>query len=165
MITIQNNTDQFFTNIRAIAEEVWPVAYGSILTRKQMEYMMVMMYSVSSLQEQAEKGHHFILAVEEEESPVGFASYEFNYGGTSKAKIHKIYILPSQQGKGTGRIMIDHIAEEARKNNQEALVLNVNKHNAARHFYNKIGFAIVKEEVIDIGNGYVMDDFVMEMAL
>jgi diamine N-acetyltransferase len=164
MVTIQNNTDLYFTNIRAIAEEVWPVAYGSILSREQLTYMLVMMYSVSALQEQAENGHHFILAVEDE-IPVGFASYEFNNGGTSKTKIHKIYILTSQQGKGTGRILIEHIAEEARKNNQQALILNVNKYNAARHFYKKLGFVIVGEEVIDIGQGYVMDDFVMEMPI
>lgn len=161
MITIQNNTDQYFTQIRAIAEEVWPVAYGSILSEMQLEYMMVMMYSVSALQEQFDKGHHFILA-NEEGNPVGFAAFEFNYDGTSKTKIHKIYILSSQQGKGTGKILIDYIAEEARKNNQEALLLNVNKHNIAQHFYKKLGFEIMQDVVIDIGGGYVMDDFIME---
>lgn len=164
MISIQNNTDQYFTHVRAIAEEVWPIAYGSILSHQQLEYMMVMMYSVSALQEQSEKGHHFILAMEDE-IPVGFAAYEFNYAKTSKTKIHKIYILSNQQGKGTGKTLIDYITEEARKNNQDALILNVNKHNVAQHFYKKIGFEIVLEEVIDIGNGYVMDDFVMEKPI
>jgi hypothetical protein len=40
--------------------------------------------------------------------------------------------------------------------------LNVNKYNKAQYFYSKLGFAIIKEEVIDIGNDYVMDDYVME---
>lgn len=164
MISIQNNTDQYFTQIRAIAEEVWPIAYGLILSQQQLEYMMVMMYSVSALQEQAKNGHHFILAVEDEVA-VGFAAYEFNYKETSKTKIHKIYILSNQQGKGTGRILIDYITEEARKSNQSALLLNVNKYNLAQHFYKKIGFDVVLEEVIDIGNGYVMDDFVMEKSI
>lgn len=164
MITIQNNTDQYFTHVRAIAEEVWPIAYGSILSGKQLEYMLVMMYSVSALQEQFEKGHHFILAVEDE-SPVGFASFELNANGTAKTKIHKLYILSNQQGKGTGKILVDHITEEARKNNQQSLLLNVNKYNKAQHFYKKLGFEVIKEEVIDIGNGYIMDDFVMEMPI
>ncbi|MGC4041656.1 MAG: GNAT family N-acetyltransferase [Flavobacterium sp.] len=164
MITIQNNTDQYFTHIRAIAEEVWPIAYGSILSQKQLEYMMVMMYSVSALQEQFEKGHHFILAMEDE-SPVGFAAFEYNYDGTSKTKIHKIYILSSQQGKGTGKFLIDYITEEARKNNQQSLLLNVNKNNVAQHFYGKIGFTVADDVVIDIGSGYVMDDFIMEKPI
>lgn len=164
MIIIQNNTDSNFSEIRAIAKEVWPIAYGAILSREQLEYMMEMMYSIPALQRQFESGHHFIVAIEDE-IPVGFASYEFNYNGTSKTKIHKIYILSNQQGRGTGRILIDYITESAKKNNQEGLLLNVNKNNIAQHFYKKIGFTISYDEVIDIGQGYVMDDFVMEMPI
>lgn len=164
MISIQNNTDLNFTHIRDIAREVWPIAYGAILSKQQLEYMMVMMYSVSSLREQQEKGHHFILAIEDE-FPVGFAAYEFNYDKAPRTKIHKIYILSNQQGKGTGRVLIDYITEEARKNNQEALLLNVNKNNVAQHFYTKLGFTVVEDVVIDIGNGYVMDDYIMEKPI
>lgn len=164
MIAIKKNTDGNFTSIRAIAREVWPIAYGKILSQQQLDYMMEMMYSVSSLQQQAASDKEFILAMENNQA-VGFASYEFNFDGTSKTKIHKIYILSNQQGKGIGKILIDYILEQAQKEKQSALLLNVNKHNIAQHFYRKIGFEIVKEEVIDIGNGYLMDDYVMEMPI
>ncbi|MEO5777841.1 MAG: GNAT family N-acetyltransferase [Flavobacterium sp.] len=164
MISIQNNTDENFASIRAIANEVWPIAYGTILSQEQLDYMMEMMYSVPSLQKQAAADIHFILATENN-IPVGFAAYEFNYDGMPKTKIQKIYILSNQQGKGIGRILIDYIAKEAAQNKQEALLLNVNKNNIAQHFYKKLGFTISYEEVIDIGNGYVMDDFVMEISI
>ncbi len=165
MIVIENNTDSNFTDIRAIANEVWPKTYGSILGQAQFDYMMEMMYSIASLQLQAnEKQHHFILA-KENEIAVGFASYEFNCNQTSKTKIHKIYILSTQQGKGIGKILLDYIAMEAGKHNNTALFLNVNKYNPAQHFYKKLGFEITEEEVIDIGQGYVMDDYVMEKSI
>ena len=165
MISIQKNTDNNFTSIRAIAAEVWPIAYGAILSKEQLDYMMEMMYSVSALQEQANSnGNHFIIATENE-IPVGFASYEFNYDGVPKTKIHKIYILSNQQGKGIGRILIDYISNNATKNNQIGLLLNVNRNNEAQYFYKKLGFAITREEVIAIGNGYVMDDYVMEKSI
>jgi ribosomal protein S18 acetylase RimI-like enzyme len=164
MILIQNNNDDNFTSIRAIAEEVWPIAYGEILSQKQLNYMMEMMYSVESLQRQAASNTIFILAIDND-IPVGFASYEFDYDETSKTKIHKIYILSTQQGKGLGRILIDYIADEARKNNQQGLLLNVNKNNVAIEFYRKLGFSISSEEVIHIGQGYVMDDFIMELSI
>ena len=165
MIVIKKNREENFTSIRAIAKEVWPLAYGAILSQEQLDYMMEMMYSVSSLQKQGnEKGTHFILATENE-IPVGFASYEFNCNRTSKTKIHKIYILSNQQRKGIGRIVINYINNQAQQNNQEALILNVNKKNIAIRFYERIGFTIRYEEVIDIGNGYVMDDFVMEKSI
>ncbi len=162
---IIRNQDSDFNDIRTIAQEVWPIAYGSILSQSQLDYMMKMMYSVSALRQQAtEKRHHFILAIDDT-VPVGFASYEFNSGGTHKTKVHKIYILSSRQGKGIGKLLLDFILNEAENQNEKAVFLNVNKYNPAQHFYQKLGFSIVKDEVIDIGNGYVMDDFVMEKSI
>ena len=165
MISIQKNTDNNFTSIRAISAVVWPIAYGAILSKEQLDYMMEMMYSVSALQKQAnENNHHFIVATDDE-IPVGFASFEFNCNETSKTKIHKIYILTNQQRKGIGKLLIDYISNDAIQNNQMCLLLNVNRNNEAQHFYKKLGFAITREEVIAIGNGYVMDDYVMEKSI
>lgn len=162
MISIEKNTDNNYTVIRAIAKEVWPIAYGAILKEAQLNYMMELMYSEDSLQLQANsKKHHFILA-KENDVTLGFASYEFNYSETKKTKIHKIYVLSSQQGNGVGRKLINYIENEAKNHYQDALVLNVNKYNGAQDFYKKIGFTIDHEEVIAIGNGYVMDDYVMQ---
>lgn len=165
MIEIQRNTDENFTSIRAIAAAVWPIAYSATLSQEQLDYMMEMMYSITSLQLQAnEKKHRFILA-KEEETVLGFASYEFNHGKKPKTKIHKIYILTNHQGKGIGKALINFIVDEAKERHQKGLILNVNKRNKAIRFYESIGFTISNEEVIDIGNGFVMDDFVMEKTI
>ena len=87
MVVIEQNSDVNFTDIRAIAAEVWPKVYEAILCEKQLEYMMNMMYSEASLQTQANvKQHHFILAKENNVS-VGFASYEFDCNQTNKTII------------------------------------------------------------------------------
>jgi ribosomal protein S18 acetylase RimI-like enzyme len=165
MMVIEHNSDVNFTDIRAIAAEVWPKVYGAILSEKQLEYMMNMMYSVASLQTQANvKQHHFILAKENNVS-IGFASYEFDCNQTNKTKIHKFYILSNHHGKGIGKIILNHITKEAEAQNNTALFLNVNKYNSAQQFYKKMGFQITEEEVIDIGQGYVMDDYVMEKKI
>ena len=151
-----------FEIIRIIAQETWPIAYGAILSMEQLEYMFDMMYSTKSLLEQAAKKNlQFILAKVGSEY-LGFASYEININQTNKTKIHKIYILPTSQGKGIGKELIDFITVAAKSEENSAIVLNVNKYNLAQHFYIKLGFFNVKEEVIAIGNGYVMDDYVME---
>lgn len=165
MFTIVPNTDNQFTAVRAIAFEVWPKAYDAILTEAQLAYMLEMMYSVAALQEQSTlKQHHFVLIYSNDEA-VGFASYEYNVNNSGKTKIHKIYILSSQQGKGTGKVLVDYIEQQALAFGDKALFLNVNKYNSAIQFYQKTGFEIVKEEVIDIGNGFVMDDYVMGKQL
>jgi diamine N-acetyltransferase len=165
MISIEKNFDNGFVDIRAIAKEVWPITYGFILSEIQFDYMIDMMYSVESLQEQSKiKKHHFILAKQEEKT-VGFASYECNFDETNKTKIHKIYILSTEQGKGIGKTLIDFITTEAKNQNQAALLLNVNRYNDAKGFYEKLGFTIDREDVIDIGRGFIMDDYVMQKTI
>ncbi|AHM60578.1 N-acetyltransferase GCN5 [Flammeovirgaceae bacterium 311] len=154
-----------FSTIRNIALQTWPPTFGDILSGAQIEYMLEMMYSIPALQEQVnQKGHTFIL-VSEEEAFLGFASYELNYQGQPKTKIHKIYVLPAAHGKGLGKVLIDHIREVALAHCNPTLTLNVNRYNRAVQFYERIGFTMVGKEDISIGNGYLMEDYIMEKTL
>ena len=146
--------------IQDLAKAIWPDAYGAILSQEQLEYMMEMMYSLDSLENQLKNNTVFLLAKEENDF-IGFASYELNFQNSNKTKIHKLYILPTIQGKGVGKNLILHIQEIAKKNSNSALILNVNKYNKAKDFYLHNQFEIADSLVVDIGNGYVMDDFVM----
>ena len=159
---VASNDTAKFQIIRNIAEETWPIAYGEILSNAQLEYMFDMMYSTDSLLEQAAKKNLQFILAKEGNHYLGFASYESDLQETNKTKIHKIYILPEMQRKGIGKKLIDFIALEAQGQKNIGIFLNVNKYNKALHFYMKLGFSNVKEEVIDIGHGYVMDDYVME---
>ena len=147
-----------------LTKKIWPVAYGEILSKAQLDYMIDKFYNETALRELMQKGHVFYLAQDENEKFVGFVSYEIN-SEPNKTKIHKIYVLPETQGTGLGRQFFELVKEKAIENQQNAIFLNVNKYNNAMHFYTKLGFAKVKDEVIDIGNGYVMDDYVMEVAI
>jgi len=148
--------------IRDLTFKVWPQTYSTILSKEQIDYMLNMMYSETSLKQQMEKAHEFILVYYDNE-PVGFAS--FSLIAPQVYKLHKIYVLPSQQGKGTGKYMIGELIKTMKTNGGTALQLNVNRNNKAKTFYEKIGFAIIKEEDIDIGNGYLMNDYIMERKL
>ncbi|EAZ95703.1 putative acetyltransferase [Flavobacteria bacterium BAL38] len=150
--------------VAELAYEIWPTAYGEILSSEQLQYMLAQFYSLEALETQFQNGQHFLL-LKDAERAVGFLSYELNCYHSQKLKIHKIYVLSSEQGKGLGKLLIDKAIEIAIAQNQKAVFLNVNKYNKARFFYEKLGFTIVKEEVIEIGNGYVMDDYVMEVTV
>ena len=147
-----------------LTKKIWPVAYGEILSKAQLDYMIDKFYNETALRELIQKGHVFYLAQDDNEKYVGFVSYELN-SEPNKTKIHKIYVLPETQGTGLGRQFFELVKEKAIENNQNAIFLNVNKYNNAIHFYTELGFAKVKDEVIDIGNGYVMDDYVMEVVI
>lgn len=161
MIEIEKAGLQDFDLIDGLVKKVWPQTYKNILSEEQIEYMLSMMYSLESYTEQiAVKGHHY-LTIKEDDQYLGFASYELNYQ-YGKTKIHKIYILPQTQGKGIGRILLSKIEDIAKRNGNNIISLNVNRYNTALHFYEKTGFVKAGQEDINIGNGYLMEDYIME---
>lgn len=164
-ISIKQASAHDFPIITEIAHKTWPTTFGNILTPAQIDYMLDWMYSPVALHEQVhQKQHTFLLACEAEQC-WGFASYQLHYMELPHTKIHKIYVLPNIQGKGIGKALLGAVSAIARQHGNEALTLNVNRHNPAVQFYQHIGFRIVGEEDIDIGNGFLMEDFIMEKPL
>ncbi len=164
MQIVEATTDHIY-NIQVLSNVIWPVTFSNILSQEQIAYMMDMMYSTSSLEKQMkELNHHYLLA-EEDGEYLGYLSYELNYKGMPITKIHKIYVLPSVQGKGVGRLFINVVSELALKNNNTLLSLNVNRYNKAIDFYKRMGFDFFTNENIDIGNGFLMEDYVMNKDL
>jgi GNAT superfamily N-acetyltransferase len=147
--------------IQNLAKAIWPKAYGAILSQEQLDYMMNMMYSDSSLTNQLRNNAVFLLAKIDTDF-IGFASYELNYNDSNYTKIHKLYVLPEIQGKGVGKELINYIQDIANKNSNSALILNVNKYNKAKDFYLHNEFEIADSVVVEIGKGYVMDDYIMK---
>ena len=162
MFSIRNAVIEDIPLIRQLCFKVWPQTYAAILSQEKIDYMLEFMYSSDSLEKQMNNGSQFIFVYEGEE-PVGFAAYFEKH--PSIIKLDKIYILPSQQGKGTGKFVIDYILDEIKQKGATALQLQVHRQNKARNFYEKLGFVIIEEKDFDIGNGFFMNDYVMEKVL
>ena len=151
--------------IRELACTIWPVAYEKLLTPQQLNYMLDLFYSNNALITQLQSGHQFIIAYDNDLA-VGFASYSIKSTNNPEIyRLHKLYVLPGIQKKGTGRNLLNYIIESIKPLGAKMLELNVNRHNDAFHFYTKLGFSISKEEDNDIGEGYFMNDYVMEKVL
>ena len=148
--------------IRSLAETVWPLTYKDILSKEQIDYMMNLFYSAESLSKQIKKDIFLIAELNEE--PVGFVSFS-ETAAAGIYKVQKLYVKTGTQGKGVGRALINFILDEIRVLNAKALELNVNRHNNARWFYEKMGFEVIREEDTDIGNDYWMNDYVMRLEI
>lgn len=143
--------------IQGIARDTWPDTFGKILSRDQIDYMLERMYNTETLAKQMQNPHYHYYLIGPN---IGFAALELHYERSSVSKIHKLYLLPVSQGNGWGKKTIAELETASRNGGDQALILNVNKNNPAIGFYEKCGFEKWKSEVIDIGDGYVMDDFV-----
>lgn len=160
MIVVKKVGIEAIPLIKNLANIIWPATYSELITPQQVDYMMELSYSASALKKQMSIGHQFIMALDEDK-PVAFASYSAKEHVPSIYKLHKIYILPNQQGKGIGKQLIGYIKQDI--DPVTSLQLNVNRNNKALQFYQKIGFKIIAEENIDIGNDFYMNDYVMEI--
>lgn len=165
MIKISEATAQDIKTIQEITYITWPITYGKILSGEQLDYMLGLFYSDEALNDQFEKKEQLFYMISENETTLGFIGIEHNYKNESVTKIHKIYLLPETQGKGIGKKVIEETAKLALENHSTALSLNVNRFNLALGFYKKIGFEIIDEVNIDIGKGYLMEDYVMEKKI
>jgi len=151
--------------VRDLAYKIWPSAYGEILSKVQLDYMLDKFYNIESLEEQMLVKNQVFLLIQENENYLGFCAYELNVENSNKTKLHKLYVLPETQGKGIGKILLDAVEKSALENKNQAVFLNVNRFNKAQEFYKKQNFIITKQEDIKIGNGYLMEDYVMEKNL
>lgn len=152
--------------ISQLGHEIWRQVYPPIIGEEQVEYMLERMYNTETLNHQiTQEGHSFFIAFVDDVA-MGFVACSFHHGAEhNRTRIHKLYLYPTVQGKGLGAKMVNHIAVLSKQQGDVALELNVNKYNPALYFYQRIGFAIESEIVLDIGQGYVMDDYIMVKVL
>lgn len=158
-VIIKTATASDIPTIKNLAHDIWPVVYRDMISIDQINYMLKMMYSDDSLHRQMfDESCTFLIAFNEN-CPVGFASYSpLNHG---KFKLHKLYVLPTMHGNGIGKKLLITVFKMIVELDGKSIELQVNKNNKAKEFYHAMGFEVEKEMVLDIGGGFMMDDFVM----
>jgi ribosomal protein S18 acetylase RimI-like enzyme len=145
-------------DIAALASLIWNQHYPEIIGQEQVDYMLQMMYSAQSLREQLlTKGHRFFL-VRSGSEKIGFISLHKENNGSWH--LNKFYVNRQNTFRGAGSWAFREIVRSLKP---EKLTLTVNRANyKSINFYFKMGFKIAGLVKIDIGNGFIMDDFVME---
>ena len=135
------------------------------LIRSISERMLEWMYSDASLEKQMNTVCEFYIANLNGDD-VGFCSVSPEAEDTNEVahKLNKLYVLPSAQGTGAGKALLNKSIEVAKASGSSSLFLQVNKQNDAYAFYLKHGFVKEQEFKFDIGNGFFMDDYVMRFT-
>ncbi|WHF51516.1 GNAT family N-acetyltransferase [Chryseobacterium gotjawalense] len=147
--------------LQQLAEKSWNAAYRNILPQDQIDYMLKEMYSHQEISDQLQNPNYHYYLILNKGSDAGFIGFEFHYEKDT-AKLHRIYLLEEFKGKGLGKKAINFLKEKVAETSDRRIILNVNKDNPAKKIYGSQGFTLFAEGVFDIGNGYVMDDYLME---
>lgn len=157
MLTLRPAAIHDIPKISHLAEIIWNQHYRSIIGEDQILYMLGRMYSKESLKEQMEEKQHLFFFIEDEKETLGFLSAHRVEG--HRWFLNKFYILQEKAGKGIGSMAFDLLCQRL---GAQHITLTVNRQNfKSINFYFKKGFTIDHVADFDIGNGYVMNDFVM----
>lgn len=146
-----------------LASRVWRAHYPGIITPEQIEYMLAQRYRPVLVRQFIARGDLW-LAARVDGVPVGFAhGHPLNAGDY---KLDKLYVALDWQRQGIGGRLIDELAARVVRQGFTRLVLRVNRQNQqAVAAYLKHGFTVSTIHLEDIGNGFIMDDYVMAKEL
>lgn len=152
--------------IEALAQRIWWHTYPPIIGATQTRYMLELMYRPEQIRTDMAAGHRYCLLLLHGE-PRGFHALETRHEGQpGRARLHKLYLDPALHGRGLGQAMLGQAMADALEHGATFMDLTVNKYNEqAIRAYRRAGFARVGEIVKPIGQGYVMDDYLMARTL
>lgn len=146
-----------------LASEIWHEYWPCILTDEQIDYMVEKFQSESALEFQMKNENYSYYFIIKDGIKCG-------YFGISRCKdylfLSKLYLKKEFRHRGIGRAAFDKIKELAKNFGYSSIRLTVNKNNKTTiNAYLKYRFAIIDKAVTDIGNGFVMDDYIMSYTI
>lgn len=148
--------------IQSLAISIWNEHYTPIIGSKQVAYMLDKFQSAEAIEMQIKNGYNYYL-IQFGKDIVGYIGFELKM---NELFLSKLYINSSSRGKGAGKKSIKFIESIAKQIKLNKITLTVNKNNInSIAAYKKFGFKIIDEIIVDIGDGYVMDDYIMEKSL
>ena len=145
----------------ALANTIWREHYTPIIGKDQVAYMLKTYHSFHTISNEINDPNIYYYLIFLDDDPIGYVGVRVD---EKSLFLSKIYILAQERGHGFGSQTIKFIKEFAASKQLEKITLTVNKNNTdSIASYKKMGFQITGKLCSDIGEGYVMDDYEMEL--
>ena len=160
----QAENQEDIVTVAALAKEIWHRHYDCLLGAEQVHYMVGKFQSQEAVAEQIAQGMIYKIALWDGQ-PVGYYAVK-KEPEKSKIFLSKVYIDKAHRGRGIATVMLRDILNIAEEAGLKSIYLTVNKNNKnSIAVYEKMGFRKVDEKKADIGDGFFMDDYIMEQAI
>ncbi len=157
-------TSKAIETVAFLAHKIWNQHYVPIIGQQQVDYMLDKFQDEEAIKHQIENGHEYFM-IEHQKKTCGYLALVPN-NDDKKMMISKIYIDSDFRNLNLGSQLMEFSIKEARNRNFYLIWLTVNINNSKSiKWYQKRGFTIKENIKIDIGNGFVMDDYLMELPL
>lgn len=152
-------TDPEIRNVAALAEEIWHQHFTPIIGEAQVNYMVEKFQSYPALKDQIEHNGYEYYAVR-------FGDHLAGYTGVHPEDdalfLSKLYVKKDFRGQHLATEVFHYLIRLCKERGLKKIWLTCNKHNdQTLKIYDHLGFVITDEQVADIGNGFVMDDYIL----
>ena len=152
-------SDDEIMGISGCAYITWHDTYDKLLPNGQVDYMIKKYQSFDAIKRDISENGYIYYAVMSESKVIAFSGVKPE---SDKLFISKIYVMPKYQRQGiASKIFKNLVSDFGTKYNTFYLTVNKNNEKAIQT-YKSFGFEIINSVTTDIGNGYVMDDYIME---
>lgn len=156
------DTPEQLKAIETLAKTIWTEHYTPIIGEDQVTYMLHKFQSVETMNTQIAEGYGYY-SIEYKNQLKGYFSIQKR---AHKLFLSKLYVLKSERGLGLGKTAMQFIIDQAKLLNCTCIALTVNRFNTnSINAYLKMGFENKGEVIQDIGQGYIMDDYILEKNL
>lgn len=160
---VKVDSDGQIETVALLADRVWRECYSPILETGQIDYMLEKFQSPAAVKNQIQEQDYEYYLLQFNRQAAGYLAVQPKDG---KLLLSKLYVLDGFRGNGLGARGLAYALQLAKEKNCTSVWLTVNRNNQrAIGVYEKNGFSVVREQVADIGGGYVMDDFIFEKKL
>ena len=160
-------SDEDRTRLAALADEIWHEYWPAIIGAEQTDYMVEQFQSLPAIERDMREHayEYWFLRAEDDGRIVGYTGGCVE-GETNRFFISKIYLRAKERGRGFASQTVGFYEDLCRSRGLTAMYLTVNKHNdLAIRAYKSKEFKTIDAVETDIGNGFVMDDYIMEKRL
>ena len=156
-------TKEQIKKLAEVANIVWHDAFKEILTLEQIEYMIEKFQSFNALTEAINKNNYKYYFIKLGNTITGYTGVKEE---NDKLFLSKLYILKEYRGKQIASKAFEFICSLAKERKLKSVWLTVNRNNNhAIEVYKHKGFVVIRTQVADIGNGFVMDDYIFEKTI
>jgi GNAT superfamily N-acetyltransferase len=150
--------------LAALANEIWTEHYAGIIGSEQTRYMLDNFQSSDAITTDIrDKGYRYTVA-EIDGRWLGYSATVLH--SEDVLFLSKLYVHKASRGLGIGRVLFADAADQARRAGCISIELTVNRHNKdSVAVYKHLGCKLLREQRVDIGQGFFMDDFVFRCPL
>ncbi|HBN85230.1 MAG TPA: GNAT family N-acetyltransferase [Clostridiales bacterium] len=147
-----------------LAQKIWKEHYTPLIGREQTEYMLEKFQSAEVITDSIQSGMKYYMAFCDDILS-GYAAAKHVLEGNT-VFLSKFYVESLHRGRGLSKKLLSKVQQFAQEFQSNSIWLTCNKHNSlSLNIYKKLGFEIIDQMETDIGEGYVMDDYMLEMKL